>query len=438
MKYPYPTLFNREKVFWLKIRSRLFFPMLVLLLIFSSTNFLQATALRFCVDCPVGAPNLPVTPGHAFVQFIPMNNAQAGNPNLVYGFYPAGRNVFGGPGVIRNDSKRNWDFCITYNVTPAQYNAAAAIVNAAIAAPPNYHLLNFNCVDFICGVAAAAGIVLPAAANRIGVKDPNVLWTSLSNIGAGGTFGGGSVGENISNVAPNGGPLEANSPHDTSYESAENLGHTDPDSLGDSQGLTKDFAFLGNFNLNINDTLTVFLTGGDTANALISMNWGDGSTYDAQAYTFKHKYQTMGQYNLDFLMFDGGVVQNVTMSYNVQANPASQNFQEILASQFPPSALANDIFGDSTIGLDMETPNAIGDPILASLDLYPVPAKDRLRISLAGINRVQSSITDLQGKVLKKVTLRSGSQEIDVSGLPNGVFLIYLDGIGAKRFVVNK
>ncbi len=80
----------------------------------------RATAIKICVDCPVGAPNFPITAGHAFVQMIPMNNAQVGNPNLVYRFYPAGKNVFGGAGKIRNDKNRPWDMCITYQlIAPA-------------------------------------------------------------------------------------------------------------------------------------------------------------------------------------------------------------------------------------------------------------------------------------------------------------------------------
>ena len=80
-------------------------------------------------------------PGHCFVQFLPKQGPQAGATNLVYGKYPATANIFGGPGVIKNDSKRAWDQRICYSVTVAQYNGAAAKVGGKIATPPAYNLV---------------------------------------------------------------------------------------------------------------------------------------------------------------------------------------------------------------------------------------------------------------------------------------------------------
>lgn len=271
---------------------------------------LAANSLYVYVDCPAGAPNLPVTTGHAFVQLAPSAGPQAGGLNLVYGFYPATRNVLGGAGMISSDAGRRWDFRICYPLTAAQYNAAALTVSGDITAPPAYHLLNFNCVDWANRIAAAAaGQTLPAFLNRVPAADPNALWTSLNGLGAGGVFMGGTVGANTAGSAANGGPVGA-APLDYTYEGLALAGATQAtaEAMAAQMGLPFQALHLGDVAVGAGQVLTVDVAGAAPDEALLAAHWGDGSDSDLQQAPFTHSYAAPGLYPGALVVITGGEV----------------------------------------------------------------------------------------------------------------------------------
>lgn len=270
---------------------------------------LAANTLYVYVDCPVGAPNLPVTTGHAFVQLAPSAGPQAGSTNLVYGLYPATRNVLGGAGMISSDAGRRWDFRICYPLTRAQYNAAALAVSGDITAPPAYHLLNFNCVDWANRIAAAAGQTLPAFLNRVPAADPNALWTSLSGLGAGGVFMGGTVGDNPGNTAANGGPVSA-TPLDYTYEGLALAGATEATAgaMAAQMGLPFQALHLGDVAVGAGQGLTVDVADAVPGEMLLAAHWGDGSDSDLQQAAFTHSYAAPGLYSGALVVITGGAV----------------------------------------------------------------------------------------------------------------------------------
>ncbi len=152
------------------------------------------------------------------MQLVPRSGPQAGNPNLVYGFHPAGANYFGGAGRVRDDGSRPWDWRICFTVTAAQYNAMAAGINSKVVAPPPYCLVNFNCTDWITQKASLAGIALPVKINMVGIADPEAFWQSLDALGNGGVFGGGTVNSNATGLGADGGPLAAVFSRNFGYE----------------------------------------------------------------------------------------------------------------------------------------------------------------------------------------------------------------------------
>jgi len=312
-----------------------------------------ATAISFYVD----SPDIRSPTGHAFVQMIPMLNAQAGNPNLVYGLYPSTVNIFGGPGRIGNDSRHRWDFRITYNVTPAQYNGAVAVINADIAAPPAYHLLPSNCVDWTCTVSGAAAIVLPAKRNRFGIGTPTTFENSLRAIGAGGVFRGGTVGSNAANVAPNGGPLAlaGSVPRDFDFDATQDVGHDDPLGLATFMDLSADINMLSTFMVNTSDSFDVSVLDADPADALVSMDWGDGSPFDAQATTFAHDYAFPGDYLASLLVVDSGAVHRYQMPVSVSGAFMTQS-STITVDRFSPATGTNPNFDEAPILLFSEVP----------------------------------------------------------------------------------
>src|SRR6185503_19596123 len=85
-----------------------------------AANGLRANTLCIYVDGPAGAPNQPGTTAHVFVQLRPTAGPQVGSSNLVYGYYPGTRNIFGGAGRVCDDSSRHWDWRICYPLTIEQ------------------------------------------------------------------------------------------------------------------------------------------------------------------------------------------------------------------------------------------------------------------------------------------------------------------------------
>ena len=320
----------------------------------------QATSITFKLDCPAGAPTPLFSPGHAMVQMMPMNNGQ---PSQTYGFYPNSWNIFGGAGILKNDATRKMDLAITFPVTPAQYNAAAAVINADRVAPPAYNLTSFNCVDWINTVATAAGVGLPPFANRLGISDPNALWISLNGIGNGGAFGGGTV----ATLAFAGAGM---APLDHTYVGMEAEGHNNPISLAGNIGLGADLNMLGSFAVDASDQLSINISNIAPANSLISVNWGDGSEFDAQATGFTHAYALPGAYNADVLVVDHGTVHSYPMTINV-ADGVSTESVNIFVNDFGPATGENttDFPDGAPLLLEVPEPTSLAIAMLGFVGL---------------------------------------------------------------------
>jgi hypothetical protein len=290
----------------------------------------DANMICICVDCPAGSSiGIPVGIGHAFVQMMPMFGPQNGR-TLAYGYYPSVSSPYA-TGVIKNDGTHAKDFCICYNVTQAQYNAAAGVINARITTPGTYNVLTNNCVDFAAAVATAAGITLPTTVNRLNISDPAAAWSSLNAIGNNGTSGGGTVTTSANIQAPG-------TPKDYSYVGLTDDGHMHPATLAGYTGTTLTQTNLGTVNANFTGGMSFSLANADLANSIVSMNWGDGSLYDDRQSSFTHVYSP-GTYNADLFVLDAGSVQRFNFTVNVNSSAPGNLFATV--ASFSPTTLDN-------------------------------------------------------------------------------------------------
>lgn len=307
----------------------------------------RADTICFCVDCPTGSGiGLPVGIGHGFVKLMPMGGPQAGQ-TLGYGLYPATNDIFGGAGIIKNDTTRRSDFCLCFPVTVAQYNAAAAAIRAAIAAPPAYNISSNNCVDFVNAIATAAGITLPNTATSIpfdgSISDPAAMWNSFDAIGTGGTFGTGTL-------ASIGGPVTPGTPNDYAYAGLVNDGHDNAANLASYTSLALDAQNLGAFNANLGTGISLNLANVNPASAIISIDWGDGSLREGQFTSYSHLYTSPGSYDANLLVMDSGAVHSYDMRIDVGGSPSDPI--GILVSSFPPGNVPNPGFEPSIMPID--------------------------------------------------------------------------------------
>jgi hypothetical protein len=74
---------------------------------------------------------------------------------------------------------------------------------------------------------------------------------------------------------------------------------------------------------------------------------------------------------------------------------------------------------------------SIGGTALASLEVYPNPAQDRLNIRLDQPQAAQVTLLDLQGRVLQRATLIN-RLELNVSDLPSGLYLVQVRSEGLQ------
>ncbi|MHC4217519.1 MAG: hypothetical protein ACYSU7_03595 [Planctomycetota bacterium] len=275
-------------------------------------------------------------PGHCFVQFLPKQGPQAGATNLVYGKYPATRDIFGGPGVIKNDSKRAWSQRICYPVTVAQYNAAAAKVRGKIAAPPPYDLVSNppgNCVDWMTDAAVAAGQTLPGKTGIFGISTPGAFGDSLKGIGNGGTFSGGTVAFNSDpSQSPDGSPVALVTPHDWDAGETALASHDNPVGQAFDMELLLNQQDLGVYFTTPTDPMQLEVLHPNPDDALITVNWGDGTDLDGQQTSYLHHYAVPGAYPVSLAVIDSGALHHYTFVVEVSKGPI-KNF---VIAEIPP------------------------------------------------------------------------------------------------------
>jgi hypothetical protein len=77
--------------------------------------------------------------------------------------------------------------------------------------------------------------------------------------------------------------------------------------------------------------------------------------------------------------------------------------------------------------------NDVNELLLDQMQVYPNPASDLLTITQTQNASLKVRCLDLSGKVLNTFELKGISNQINISGLENGAYLIEIELNGAKR-----
>jgi len=80
-----------------------------------------------------------------------------------YGFYPNGRvtknqALLGVPGIIRDDSNHSYDASVSFTVTSRGRDNIISLINNWRRNPPEYQLMQNDCVSFVMYVADVIGL----------------------------------------------------------------------------------------------------------------------------------------------------------------------------------------------------------------------------------------------------------------------------------------
>jgi hypothetical protein len=262
--------------------------------------------------------------GHAFVQLLPDGGAQAGNRNLVFGFYPKikWRAVTGGPGLIENDATHGWEWKLCQTVTTGSYDKAARLISLDRDKTPEYSLGGFNCTDWVFKVADAAGVKLPSArALGTGLFDPEelankykVLWREQG----GRTIpGGDAVFKNTANVFPNNATDPPSRTIDLdSYTDITLLAFTAPRTIAHALDMTARTAVLPAETVGAGRSLRISLARLGTLRTVTEVQFGDGSR-QYQRRTFDHSYRRAGTYELRAIAIANATVYRFSLQVRV-------------------------------------------------------------------------------------------------------------------------
>jgi hypothetical protein len=241
--------------------------------------------------------------GHAFVQLLPDAGPQAGQRDLVYGFYPKTKVLFltGSEGDIKSDATSDWKYKKCLYVTRDKYDKAANQVADDLKKTPRYALLSFNCVDWAFRIAGAAGMSLPPA-NLLfsNVLDPERLMISMRSEfnGQGGRNNPGANGifSNSARVKPTD---AADAPKvrfwTDSYTDLASDARSAPHALAGKLDMTAHVRSLPSVTLGLHKRLRLFLDIPGHHPALTRVWFGDGAQA-GQHRTFLHTYRRPGTY----------------------------------------------------------------------------------------------------------------------------------------------
>lgn len=249
-------------------------------------------------------PRATRSSGHAFLEV----KVVSGGDEVAEqrGYHPKTGNYFWSEAEVLDNELLPWGYKICYPVTSAKANAVIAGVNADALDPPAYHLFFHNCVDWIKDMAALAGLALPSSRDFwFGWDDPQRLHETLESIGDGGTYRGGVV---TSNPAPSQGFASAEFCRDYGFEEMREAGHADPAGLAIEAGLAYQPSDLGTILVGSNQALTLNIEGASPLDSLRSVDWGDGSNYEAQLLSFAHTYDLAGDQALSLIVIDSGAI----------------------------------------------------------------------------------------------------------------------------------
>ncbi len=286
-----------------------------------TTNPFDVTAAKisFYVGPYEGVGINPYTEtGHAFVQLYTTTGPQADDPTLGGGLYPDGRNFFNAPGQIVGGFLHAWDWRITFPLTAEQFDAAQNFIDNQTANPPDYQLLsNNNCAGWVQQVAGSVSIFLPVVNNKLGIPDPYAFEQSLSQIGDGNTFAGGSVQFNSAGTLPNNTPdPPLPYPDQGSYDGIAAAALQDPSSLAQGLGLAFQQQAQSAVDIGAGQSLAVNLANVDIDNAIVLFDFGDGTVVE-QALSDSHSYQTSGTWQARAIVVNSGAVAVFPFQVNV-------------------------------------------------------------------------------------------------------------------------
>jgi len=294
-------------------------------LIFAAASAASAAASpRLCFYAQERNVHRGALTGHAFVQLLPDRGEQAGNRNLVYGFYPKYQilAVTGGPGKFETDNEHGWEWKLCKTVTVDDYNKAEAVVNHDRKNVPKYSLGGFNCTDWVFKVANAAGVKLPPAnALGTGLLDPERLAKEYEKLwveqGRRNIPGADAVWKNTAGVWPNNVADPTSRTIDLdSYTDITLLAFTAPRTIAHALDMTARTAVLPAETVGVGRALRISLARLGALRTVTEVQFGDSSR-QYQRRTFVHSYRRVGTYRLRGIAIANATVYRFSLQVRV-------------------------------------------------------------------------------------------------------------------------
>jgi hypothetical protein len=323
-------------------------------------------APQICVY--VAEPSKESVTGHTFIQLLPDSGPQAGSKKLVYGFSTRNSAVwraFGGYGEVQDDSAHAWSWNICYPNRTEQYERVAAKIAQDTANPPDYHLFNFNCTDWVLRLVRVGDLPfppIPRTANRveallaafggvsqlaldpittigklvvsfwkpkIELSDPVTVAAVLARIGAGNTYNGGLVSRNTTGSKPSDRrPGQAGGPGADRFDidgpaRIGQLALNDPMRLVQGFGIELRRREREPRRLGVDDQLVLDFESIEGDNSMVAVEWDDGEV-DFEPPTAAHVYREPGIYRLRAAVLRGATLLHLRLRIEVRRRGADE------------------------------------------------------------------------------------------------------------------
>jgi len=278
--------------------------------------------------------------GHGWVRFYSHVRPQF---RFTYGKYPVpdaqGRNQPFAPGMIRDDSQNPPKHIAWFPVTAAEFNAALQVLKSNMAPNPcsPFNLLTANCCDFMFEVMTAAGCEIPDPhMESPPVAAPREFNRKCQALLDSGTIALPRCGFVVRVGQLLGGPGAAES---IDAAVAFDLMQVDPESLAAQLGFQFDELDAGACALRPNTPLTLAITG--ETDALLAIDYGDGTTEVGGPGTRTHVYAAPGSYELTVTALVQGEVRRYGVLVTVAKKAPNGAEHTVLVEEaaepkFPP------------------------------------------------------------------------------------------------------
>ena len=104
----------------------------------------------------------------------------------------------------------------------------------------------------------------------------------------------------------------------------------------------------------------------------------------------------------------------------------------IINDPFPTVSYSSgfDLDGVAVLNQKTETIEMADSEI--ALSVAPNPASDRICIRMANLDNSEATLFDMNGRLVKTLTLREGDNNVDISALPNGLYIVRVAGRNLK------